>query len=204
MGILEHLAEIFHVEVYAARLHGVTRGGGISLPDLEFLATKQKPQRFLSRHLDVHVSREFSGACDQALVSLEQDPHAAARNRLRAVMAGGPYCSAHLVVPPAHHETTCYNVSFISELQLRPGHSQVLEGGQRCTHMKEDGQVCGELADPWGMHALRCKRCAGRGVEAWPYRQRGASQRDPVGSQGGTRTYDERAFRAERGAPGST
>ena len=66
--------------------------------------------------------------------------------------------------PPTHHDATCYNVSFILEIQLRLGHGQVVEDGQRCTHMKEDGQVCGKLVDPQGIHALRCKRRGGRWV----------------------------------------
>ena len=63
--------------VYAARLQAAHAVEG-PLLDLELLNTKKKPQRFLSRHLDTHVGREYDGA----LVSLDTDPHAPARNRM--------------------------------------------------------------------------------------------------------------------------
>ena len=67
------------------------------------------------------------------------------------------------VMPPTSHEVTVYNKAFVTDIKLRLGASGLCPGGSVCQHPVEaTGEPCGIPLDEYGIHALRCTRCAGR------------------------------------------
>ena len=67
------------------------------------------------------------------------------------------------VMPPTSHEVTIYNQAFLQDVHMRLGAAGVCRPGALCQHIVEPtGAPCNRALDTWGIHSLRCTRCAGR------------------------------------------
>ncbi len=67
------------------------------------------------------------------------------------------------VMPPTSHTVTFYNKAFILVVKLRLRATDICPPGSCCQHpVAATGEPCGAPLDPYGLHAMRCTRCAGR------------------------------------------
>ena len=128
---------------------------------MEMILRLPKPQRAMLRRPDELNAQYYAAEADHS--KTPEDPHAPARDRLRAGCAGGTMGVTNYVMPPTAHEVTAYNQSFRHDIMYRLGAKGVIRPGRCCQHVIElTGQPCGRKLDGEGLHAIRCTRCAGR------------------------------------------